>query len=453
MTASSRWTSGLAFHLAAVGAAVGLGSIWRFPYLAGSYGGGVFIVAFIIALTAIATPLLVAEFLLGRRSRASAPACAGVVAAEVGGSKSWNALGILGTGAALVIMTYYAVIPGWVMAYAWRCASGKLEGMSRVDVAQEFDTFMADPLEMGIWHVVFVVLLATISAGGITRGIEVASKFRAPALLILLVILVVYALITGDPARGLAFAFVPDMSKLSADIALVAIGQAFYATGVGMAMMLAYGAYVPGGMSLSRGAVSISASILLVSILATLMVFPLVYGYDLDPAGGAELVFKVLPIAFAEMPGGRWVGTAFFVLLVLAALTPSIACLEPTVSWLQQRFGMSRRAAVYATCAVIWFCGLGSVFSFNLWSDVRPLAFLAHFKDMTIFDASDYVSANILLPLGAFITCAFVGWRLPIAVIDDALPEESLRMRRGVRLLVRYVCPLAIAAIFIAALT
>jgi NSS family neurotransmitter:Na+ symporter len=265
-------------------------------------------------------------------------------------------------------------------------------------------------------------------------------------------ILVAYSLWKGDVTRGLAFAFVPDFAKITPSVVLTAIGQAFYATGVGMAMMLAYGSYVPYGTSLVRSALAISGSILLVSLLATLMVFPLVYRYGLNPAQGADLVFNVLPVAFAEMPGGRVTGTLFFLLLILAALTPTIAGIEPLVAWLEQRRGLPRSAAVFVAAAATWIVGMGSVLSFNLWAHWYPFGWLARLRGMTFFGTLDFVTSNAMLPAGALLTCILVGWRLPWRFIENELREESPVVRRFCWILLRFLCPLAIAAVLVVAL-
>jgi len=446
-----RWSSKLGFYLAAAGAAVGLGSIWRFPYLTGTNGGSAFVFVFILACLAIATPLLVAEFLIGRRSRRNPSEAAGEVAASFGRSLGWNAIGVLGTAATFLIMSYYTVIAGWVLAYTWTLVSGELTSLPRGAVERHFQEFLSSPLRVGAWHLAFVALVGGISARGVNRGIELANKIRAPGLLILLLILDAYALATGEVSRGLAFAFAPDFGKLSAGVVLAAIGQAFFATGVGMAMMLAYGAYVPRGASLVRAALVISGSIVLVSLLATLMIFPLVYRYDLNPAQGAELVFNVLPIAFSEMPGGRVVGTLFFLLLVLAALTPSLAGIEPMVAWLAQHRGLSRSKSSFVAAAAVWVLGIGSVLSFSAWAHWHPLSGIARMRNMTVFDVLDFASSNVMLPVGALLTCILVGWRLPRSLADIEMPEETLGTRRVVLFLLRYVCPLGLVAVLVTA--
>ena len=446
------WSSRFAFYLSAVGAAVGLGSIWRFPYLVGSSGGSAFIFVFVLACLLIATPLLAAEFSIGRRARCNPPQAAGVVAEASGLSTRWNAIGVLGTLATFMIMSYYTVIAGWVFAYTWKVGAGGLTGLERPGVASLWRKFLASPWEVGAWHLAFVALVVFISARGLGRGIEAANRIRAPALLTLLLILVVYSLATGDVKNGLGFAFAPNFAAITPQVVLAAIGQAFFATGVGMAMMVAYGSYVERGTSLLRCALIIVGSILLVSLLATLMIFPLVFAYGMDPAQGTELVFEVLPTLFAEMPGGRLIGTLFFLLLIFAALTPSLAGIEPLVAWLEQRRGFSRPMAAVIAGGASWLLGIGSVLSFNLWSAWRPLGAIPAFSHSTFFEVMDYVSSNILLPIGALLVSLFVGWRVSQVIVAEQLEETTPLGRRVIVWLLRYVCPLALAVILVTAL-
>jgi NSS family neurotransmitter:Na+ symporter len=297
-----------------------------------------------------------------------------------------------------------------------------------------------------------MALLLVISARGLQRGIEPANRVRAPALLVLLVVLVSYALVTGDARRGLTFAFKPDFSAVNAQLVLIAIGQAFYATGVGMAMMIAFGAYIERGTSLVRTSLVTTGSILLVSLLATMLIFPLVFAYDLDPAQGPQLVFEVLPRVFTEMPGGRFIGTLFFLLLVLAALTPAIAALEPSCAWLMQRFGLSRSRAVWTAGIAAWLLGWGTILSFNVLSGWHPLGFVPLFAGKTFFDVADYTCSNIMLPAGAFLTSLFMGWRCKALFTKQELSETTPFARGACAWLLRYLCPLAILAVFVAAL-
>lgn len=446
------WSSRFAVYFGTAGAAVGLGSIWRFPYLTGAGGGSAFILVFVLACVLIAAPLLAAEFALGRSSRRNPAEAAGAVAQTAGLTLRWNIIGVLGSLTAFLIFSYYSVIAGWVLAYSWKCATGALLAAGPEHVAALWPHFLSDPLQMEAWHAAFVLLVVLISARGLKRGIEAANKIRGPALLVLLLVLVTYSLSTGDVRRGLAFAFAPRISAINAQVALTAVGQAFYATGVGQGMMIAYGAYIERGTSLVRTSLVITGFILLVSLLATMTIFPLVFGYGMDPAQGPELVFDVLPRVFAEMPGGRLIGTLFFVLLVLAALMPSTALLEPAVAWLAQRCRLSRTFAVWATAGAAWILGIGSVLSFNRWSGWHPLAFIPVLANKTIFSVLDYVSANIMLPIGAVMTSILVGWRLSSTFIGDELIETTPAARLACRWLLRYACPLAILAVFVATL-
>jgi NSS family neurotransmitter:Na+ symporter len=441
------WSSRIAFYLSAVGAAVGLGSIWRFPYLVGSSGGSAFVFVFVLACLMIAAPLLAAEFAIGRHSRRSPPQAAGFVAQASGLSTRWNVIGVLGTLATFMIMSFYTVIAGWVLAYTWKVGAGALAGLERPEVASLWRGFLSRPWEVGAWHLAFIALVAFISARGVGRGIEAANRIRAPALLTLLLILVAYSLTTGDVVNGLAFAFAPNFGAITPQVVLAAIGQAFFATGVGMAMMLAYGSYVERGTSLLRCALIIVGSILLVSLLATLMIFPLVFAYGMDPAQGTELVFEVLPTLFAEMPGGRLIGTLFFLLLILAALTPSLAGIEPLVAWLEQRRGFGRPMAAVIACGASWLLGIGSVLSFNVWSGWRPLGAIPAFSQFTFFDVMDYVSSNVLLPIGALLISLFFGWRVSRQIVAEQLDETTVFGRRVAVWLLRYLCPVALAAI------
>lgn len=448
--ASVVWSSTLAIYLGTAGASVGLGSIWRFPYLAGTGGGSAFILVFVLACVLVATPLLAAEFALGRASRLSPPEAAGAVAASMGRSTRWNTIGILGTLAAYLLFSYYTVIAAWILAYAWKCAVGVLSAAGPRHVAALWDDFQSRPLQVVAWHAGFVAVVILISGRGLQAGIEPANRIRAPALLALLLILVIYSLATGDVRRGLTFAFKPDFSAVTAQVVLSAIGQAFYATGVAQAMMIAFGAYMERGTSLVRTSLVITGSILLVSLLATMMIFPLVFGYGMNPAQGPALVFDVLPRVFTEIPGGRLIGTLFFSLLVLAALTPSIALLEPGIAWLIRRHGVRRGSAAWMVGGTSWVLGIGTVLSFNYWSQWHPLSFIPLFANKTFFDTLDYVCSNVMLPVGALLTSIFVGWRVSPMFAGDQLAETTPLARVACVWLLRYICPLAILAVFVA---
>ena len=445
------WSSQLAAYLGTIGAAVGLGSIWRFPYLAGTLGGGTFIVVFVLACLFIATPLLIAEFMIGRQTRLPPMSSPGAFAASIGASRRWNAIGQIATLAVFLITSYYTLIAGWVVAYAVKCARGDLVGLTRPAVQAEWRAFLSDPWQLMGWQLIFLVTVAFISGRGLGRGIEVVSRIRAPALVVLLLLLDGYALNTGDVPAALRFAFAPHWEAMSAGVVLAAIGQAFFATGVGLGMMLAYGSYMSSEAPLVRPALAISGSILLASLLATLMVFPLVFRFHMDPAGGPALVFDVLPTVFAVMPGGRLVGTVFFLLLILAALTPTLAAFEPIVAWLGTR-GCSRPRAAAVSAIAVWATGLGSVLSFNVLAEWHPLNAVPLLAGKTLFEVVDFIAGNVLTPVGALLTCLLIGWRLDRAIFATELRGTVPFVQRACRVLLRYVAPLAIGGVLLFAL-
>ena len=445
------WSSQLAFYLSVAGAAVGLGTLWRFPFLVGQYGGGLFLLVFVVVCVLIAVPLLVAEFMLGRRGGENVPSAAGRVAVAAGRSRRWSVIGQLGTIAVFVIMTYYSVIGGWVLSYVEAYAVGAVATLDHAGLTARFAALLADPWHLAFWHALFMGITALISLGGLHRGIEIGNKIMLPALFVILAGLAVYALAHGDAARGLAFLTSLDWRRLDAALVLAAVGQAFYATGVGMAIMIAYGSHVAQGESLPRSAAVVVGSIILASLLSSLLIFPLVFAADVNPAQGPQLAFIVLPSIFVGMPGGMLVGTAFFVLLAFAALTSSIAGLEPPVAWLTERWGWTRARAVAGVAVAAWLLGLATVLSFNLWKDVHPLAGLARFRTATIFDVTDFIGSNLMLPAGALLTSIFVGWRLERSLIAADFGRAPA-LSGALVFVLKYICPLAIAAVLAGAL-
>lgn len=445
------WSSNLAFYLSVAGAAVGLGTLWRFPFLAGQHGGGLFVLVFVVACLLIAVPLLTAEFMIGRRGGPNVPLAAGRVAAASGRSPRWAAIGVLGTLAICLIMTYYSVIGGWVLSYVEAYATGAASQLDHAGLTARFEALLADPWRLMFWHSAFMAATLLISAAGLHRGIEIGNKIMMPGLFGILLGLSIYALEQGDPARAIAFLTQVDFSQFSGGLVLAAVGQAFFATGVGMAIMIAYGSHVSAETSLPKSAAVVVLSIVLASVLSSLLIFPLVFGSGVDPAQGPQLAFIVLPSIFVGMPGGAVVGTLFFVLLAFAALSSAIAGLEPAGAWLMEKFGLRRATAVSIVALACWLGGLAMAMSFSDWRDFHPLAAIERFRTATLFDLTDFFASNVLLPVGALLTSLLAGWRL-----DQRMIAMDLGRHAGVRLalirLLEYVCPLAILAVLVSAI-
>jgi len=446
------WSSGTTFILAAVGAAVGLGNIWKFPYVVGVSGGGAFVLVYVLCVVLIAIPILIGELLIGRLGSKSPPVAMAEVAEDSGRSRGWSAVGWMGMITGYLIATFYSVIAGWALAYIFKAATG-FGGASPADVANQFDALLASPGTLTTWHTAFLFCTLFIVARGLQGGIEMAVKLLMPALFVMLIVMIGYAAVAGDFGAGLSFLFSTDFSKINSSVVLSAIGQAFFSIGVAMGLMMAYGAYVPKSVSLTKASVIIASADTLVAILAGLMIFPIVFANGLDPAEGPGLIFKTLPTAFAGMPGGAVFGAVFFILLAFAAVTSSISIIEPIIAYAGDRLGMNRIKACTVFGVLAWLIGMLSVFSFNIWQEVTPLDMFKAFEGKTLFDLIDYVTANLLMPLGGILIALFVGWRLKREHIESELNFGSPVVVQTWLILMRFVAPAAIMWVLYDSLT
>jgi NSS family neurotransmitter:Na+ symporter len=445
------WSSGVTFVLAAVGAAVGLGNIWKFPYIAGIGGGGAFVIVYLVSVVFVAIPILIGELLIGRRGSHSPPVAMAVLAESGGHSRAWAIVGWMGVVSGYLIATYYCVIAGWTLSYVFKAADN-FGGAAPADVAGQFDDLLGSPIVMTFWHTVFMIGALIIVGRGLQDGIERAVKVMMPALFVMLLLMIGYAAVEGDFAAGVRFLFEPDFGKITGEVVLAAVGQAFFSISVAMGLMMAYGSYVPKQVSLTRSALIIAGSDTLVALLAGLMIFPLVFANGLDPAAGPGLIFRTLPTAFADMPGGSVFGALFFVLLAFAAVTSLIAIIEPIVAYAGDRWGMRRRDGCIVFGFLAWFIGIASILSFNRWQEVTPLDMFDIFSGKTIFDLIDFFTANLLMPLGAILIAVFVGWYVRPQVLDEELHFGSRLVFRIWLWTIRIVAPLAVLAILVSGL-
>ncbi|MCC7411070.1 MAG: sodium-dependent transporter [Gammaproteobacteria bacterium] len=438
------WSSRLSFVLAAIGASVGLGNVWRFPYLAGTSGGGAFMLVYVGAVVLITLPLLIGELLLGRRGQHNAPAAVAAVAREAGAGRPWAVIGWIGALAGYLILSFYSVIGGWTLAYIPRTAGGTFDGGDPLVAQRVFATLLADPWALAGWHALFAAATTLIVARGLHGGIETAAKLLMPALLLCLLALLGYAGAEGDMAASVSFLLRPDVSRITPGVCLAAVGQGFFSVGISMGIMLTYGSYLGREVSLPRVACVIVGADTLVALLAGFVVFPFVFANGLDPAQGPGLVFVSLPAAFGQMSHGAVFGSVFFILLFCAAVTSGIALLEPMVAWVEQHYGIARPLAAWGLGVLVWLLGLGSALSFNVWSHVRPLA------GKSIFDLVDYLAGNLMLVVGALIMSIFVGWRLARAVLveETGLPAGLFALWRFA---LRVPVPLTLAVMLVQA--
>jgi NSS family neurotransmitter:Na+ symporter len=446
------WSSRFTFLLAAIGAAVGLGNIWKFPYITGQNGGGAFVLLYLLAVLFVATPILIAEIAMGRAGRQSPPNAMANVASSQQRSKRWSIVGWFGMLAAYLIATYYSVIAGWTVVYIFKSAGGDFEGQDAAFVSEQFNALLASPGQLALWHGVFMALSTLILVRGLQKGIEATVKVLMPALFTLLLAMVIYGIFEGDMPRALHFMFDFNLEAIEGRTVLVAVGQAFFSIGVAMGLMMGFGAYLPSNVSIARSAVIIAMSDTLVAIIAGLAIFPIVFANGLDPGEGPGLVFVSLPIAFGSVTGGLIFGTLFFILLFFAAITSVIGVVEPMIAWWEERFGLSRKLAAFYVCLSIFVLGLGTVFSFNLWSGWRPLASFERYADFGYFEILEYVTANIMMPLSGLLLALFAGWLIKPEMIRDELQMKSPTLFRVWFWLLRWVAPISIALILYSSL-
>jgi NSS family neurotransmitter:Na+ symporter len=459
-----QWSSRWAFVLAATGSAVGLGNIWKFPYITGENGGGAFVLVYLLCVAVIGVPIMMSEILLGRRGRQSPINTMRTLAIEAGHNTNWQWLGVMGVLAGFLILSYYSVIAGIALFHVFRTGAGTFADATPDGIATLFNAFLDDPQALLFWHTVFMVMTMLVVARGVQGGLEKAVKFLMPALFLILLILLGYAMNTDAFMRGVTFMFKPDFHALfhhtnEAGIetmtwnpVLIAMGHAFFTLSLGMGAIMVYGSYLPQNASIARVTFMIAAADTAVALIAGMVIFPIVFANNLEPGMGFGLIFKTLPLAFGQMPGGTIFGALFFILLTFAAWTSSISLIEPAVAWLVENRGMSRAGASVLSGIACWLFGLLTVFSFNIWSDVHPLHMFEVFRDKTVFDLLDYLTANIMLPLGGLLIAIFAVW-----IMSREATRDELNMGEGPaymlwRVLVRYITPLAVSIVFLRAI-
>jgi NSS family neurotransmitter:Na+ symporter len=435
------WSSRWAFILATSGSAIGLGNLWKFPYITGVNGGGAFVLVYLACIVMIGLPIMIAEVMLGRRARQSPINAMRTLTSALGANKAWRLLGWGGVIAGFLILSYYSVIGGWAVGYIVNALEGEFEGAGAEQVRALFGDMIGNPWHLLVLHTVFMIMTVGVVARGVREGLERAVMVMMPLLFLLVIVLVVYAMTSGAFMQGVRFMFEPDFSALSATSVLVAMGHAFFTLSLGMGAVMVYGSYMPRRSSIMGAAGTIVALDTIVSLLAGLMIFPLVFASGLEPNAGPGLMFQTLPLAFGQMPGGLVFGTLFFVLLTFAAWTSAISLVEPVVAWLVENRGLSRGAAAGICGALAWVLGLGTVLSFNEWAGHQLF-------DRTFFELIDFLTSNIMLPLGGMFIALFAGWVLPRGISSGELDGDD-RIYRAWRILVRYVSPTAVFLVFL----
>lgn len=430
--------------MATLGSAVGLGNIWKFPSLTGTNGGAGFLLVYLAATILVGLPVMISETMLGRTARANAVSAFDKLAPR--GQGWWKVIGWMGFAAALLIMAFYSAVAGWVYAYIFKSLSGVIATTDPKVAAVAFGDLVADPAQALIWQWVVLGLTGIIIAFGVSKGIEAVTRRLMPLLFILLLILCVRSLTLPGAGQGLAFLFDPDFSKITPAVMLTALGLAFFKLSLGMGTMLTYGSYFREDQNIAATASRVMLADLSVSLLAGIAIFPAVFAFGFEPAAGPSLVFMTIPAVFTSMPGGTIFMTLFFLLTAIASVGAILSLLEVPVAILSERFHLPRRAAAITTIGMIALLGVPAALSQGVMADVKLFGFNA-------FDLFDFLSSNILLPVGGILICLFVGWVYGLAAPEKRLAAEGTTVQRvairGVFFLVRYVAPVAIAIVLL----
>lgn len=440
----AQWSSRMAFILAATGSTVGLGNIWRFSYLVGESGGAAFVLIYLACVALVGLPILVAEWLIGRRGQKNPINAMAELATRNGQPKAWALVGASGVLAAFLILSFYSIIGGWSLNYTLGSVTGRFTGQDADGIGALFGGLLGSPGTLTLWHTAFMALVIWIVARGVTKGLESAARTMMPALAVLMLILVGYGMTSGHFGEAMDFMFSPDWSAVTGGVVLAAMGQAFFTLSLGMGIMMAYGSYLGEDINLLSSARTVILLDTGIAILAGMAIFPIVFANGLSPSEGPGLIFVSLPLAFGSMTGGTILGLVFFVLLTFAALTSAISLLEPVVELVEERTPLSRVGSTMVSGIAIWALGIAALLSFNIWAD-----FLLF--NLNIFDLLDTFTSKVMLPFTGLGAIVFVAWCLDRQSVVNELGLAGWKEQLW-HLVARYVAPIGVIAVFIAGL-
>lgn len=443
------WTRKSTFIFAAAGSAIGLGNLWKFPYMVGENGGGAFVLIYLACVLLIGLPIMMSESIVGKYSKGNAIDAISVTALRSNASQWWKSTAIIGMIGIFFILSFYSVIAGWAFDYTYHFAAGDFAGKSVGEVGTFFQKLLENPKQLIIWHSVFMLLTALIISRGAKAGIEKSLDIMMPVLFILLIAIVIYSMAaTGKFSQTLTYMFSADFSKITPIVVINALGQAFFSLSLGMCVIMTYAAYMREDVSITESSIYVTALDTGMALLAGLAIFPIVFANDMSVGSGPGLLFVTLSTAFAQLGTiGSILGVAFFFLVILAAISSSISMVEPFVKWCEEHFKINRIAITFIYCFVVWLVGLITVFSFNLWKDVDVLG-----TGKTPFDLLDFVTSSIILPLGGLLVALYVGWGL-----SPKISREELFKLNGFffvlwLFIVRFIAPILISVVFISSI-
>ncbi|MEE2986165.1 MAG: sodium-dependent transporter [Nitrospinota bacterium] len=436
------WATRLGFILAASGSAIGLGNVWKFPYITGQNGGGAFVLIYLVCIFLVGLPIMLAEFTIGRKTNLN----------PVGAFQTlrpgtpWVVTGFMGVLGGFLILSFYGVVGGWTLAYVVKSVTQSISQFASPQEAGEFfGAFIANPGEILIYHAVFMGMCIAIVIKGVHGGIERSCDILMPTLVIMLVVLMIRSLTLPGAMEGVKFYLYPDFSKINPSVILIALGQAFFSLSLGMGAMITYGSYLSQKENLTSSTVYVVLFDTLIALLVGMVIFPTVFAMGLEPTEGPSLVFSVLPTVFSNLPFGTVVSVIFFILLAIAALTSGISLLEVVVAYFIDQRGWPRQKAVLVMGGIIFAMGIPSGLSFGVLGDAKLFG-------MTFFDHIDNIASNYLLPLGGMLTAIFVGWVWGPQAAQDEIEKHETKFHWAVAwsFLIRYITPILVLLLFLA---
>ena len=441
MSNSNIWKGNSTFILAAAGSAVGLGNIWKFPYMVGSNGGSAFVIIYLLCILAIGLPVMASEVLIGKYGRKSPINSLKALAKENAINENWKYLGILGALAGILILSYYSVFAGMALSYIFNFFPSGLENPSEYS-ARYFSELSSSHWILIFWHSTFLMITCWIVAMGVVKGIGRSVSILMPFLFLFIILISFYSSYIGNFNETIFFLFKPDFSSITPEVVISAMGQAFFSLSIGMGAIMAYGAYMPERQVIGKTVLTIIILDTLVALCAGIAIFPIVFSNtSLEVSAGPGLIFETLPVAFYSLPFGNLFSIIFFTLISIAALSSSISLLEPFTAWMEEKLKMHRRTIVVCLGFLVWFLGMGSIFSFNVWSDLK-------FLGLNFLELMDYLTNNIMLPVGGFFISIFVGWVLPNSLVQKYVKLNDQLFKIFIFFL-KYVSTGAIALIFL----
>ncbi|MGZ8271541.1 MAG: sodium-dependent transporter [Methylophilus sp.] len=434
----NRWT----FMLATAGSAIGLGNIWKLPYMIGVNGGSAFVLVFIACILFVGIPLMMTEIMLGRRAQQNPLNAIQTLAKEANAFSAWRYIGGMGMLAGVLILSFYSVIGGWVLAYISSAAQNNFHEITATQSSENFASLLASTLTLLFWHTIFMLMTMGVVAKGVNSGLERANNFLIPALFAILLILLGYSMSVGDMHAAVNFMFAPDFSKITPVAVLSALGHAFFSLSLGMGSVMVYGSYLKRDVSIARTTIYIALADTMLGLLVGLAIYSLVFANHLAPNAGPGLIFQTLPIAFGHMPWGNVIGTLFFMLVAFAAWTSAISLVEPTIAWVVENTQIKRLKACLILGVVVWLVGISVLLSFGLWKDVRIVFGLG------IFDTLDKLTSTILLPLGGLLMAIFTGYFMKTYHVQEELDLGEINFKLW-KLANNIIAPIAILAVFL----